>query len=159
MKNAGFTLIELLVVVLIIGILAAVAVPQYERAVEKSRQAEAKINLRKFVDATILYGLATGNTTMDLHDLDVSLEEVSTASSTDRYIETENYKYYIEEFACDGNESNVGECVDICADSLKKDYSICYSGPHYDVWAGEFTCMGNAQTCIAVGAKNNKFPN
>ncbi len=55
--NKAFTLIELLVVVLIIGILSAIALPQYTKAVEKSRMAEAlqiAASIRTGVDTYVL---------------------------------------------------------------------------------------------------------
>lgn len=69
----GFTLIELLVVVLIIGILAAVAVPQYKKAVEKSRATQALTLLKSVAEAYKTNLMATGSraTTFDKLDIDI----------------------------------------------------------------------------------------
>lgn len=54
MKKA-FTLVELIVVVIIIGILAAVGIPQYRKALERSRGAEAYAGLGHIQEAEKLY--------------------------------------------------------------------------------------------------------
>ena len=71
--RSGFTLIELLVVVLIIGILAAVALPQYEKAVEKSR-ISALFPVAKAVEtAQKAYFMANGSYSNDISSLDLSV--------------------------------------------------------------------------------------
>jgi len=60
MRREGFTLIELLVVVLIIGILASVAMPQYFKSVEKSRSAEAINIANALAEAQSRFYMKTG---------------------------------------------------------------------------------------------------
>jgi prepilin-type N-terminal cleavage/methylation domain-containing protein len=70
--RAGFTLIELLVVVIIIGILAAIALPQYQRAVMKSKISSTFPLLRSIADAEERHKLATGSYTEDIDVLDIN---------------------------------------------------------------------------------------
>ncbi|WP_428053137.1 type IV pilin protein [Candidatus Avelusimicrobium faecicola] len=78
MKNAnlsrlgGFTLIELLVVVLIIGILAAMALPQYFKAVERSRMTEAVTLMDSVVKAQRRKFMQTNRYAANFEGLDVS---------------------------------------------------------------------------------------
>ena len=79
----GFTLIELLVVVLIIGILAAVAMPQYTKAVERSRATQAVTLLKSVWQAAKAYQMANGEWPEKFDELSVEIPWTGTVKWRD----------------------------------------------------------------------------
>ena len=118
-NKKGFTLIELLVVVLIIGILAAIALPQYKKAVEKARAVEAIINLKAITQAQTRYMMIHGIYASSLDSLDITVED------------SDYYSYY-----CSNTQSM--DC-----------YAINKRGaPHFEMGAGTtLFCRGTEDHC------------
>ena len=95
----GFTLIELLVVVLIIGILASVALPQYTKAVAKSRYSQLITAGKSLKDAMEIYYMANGDYPQYWGDLDIEFKGC-TADTSARYM------LWCDNFAVDMFKSN-----------------------------------------------------
>ena len=93
---SGFTLIELLVVVLIIGILAAIALPQYEKTVERARAAEAMQMVASIARANEVYKLANGSYTTDISLLDIQVPGTDTTYNGWPRKETKLFQYGVK---------------------------------------------------------------
>ena len=138
----GFTLIELLVVVLIIGILASVALPQYTKAVEKSRQSEAWTTMKSINDAVKIYQMEKGSETDVPTFGDLSIEFINSegkAVSEGTSYSTKTFTYAI---AKDGV---------IATRSTNGSFSYKLGLTHAGVRSCQDVTNGD---CVKVGAKS-----
>ena len=123
MKNknsckSGFTLIELLVVVLIIGILASIALPQYQKAVEKSKATQALSVLNTYYQSYQTYYMAAGAVPTRLDELDVEMpwngRESWAGESAARAVSNEDWALQLY--------TNVNNFAGICMGRLRGEY-------------------------------------
>ena len=82
MNKKAFTLLELLVVVLIIGILAAIALPQYQKSVERARVTQVYELMSTISKAQALYSLNNNAYSTDLNALDIELPFTDNSSNS-----------------------------------------------------------------------------
>lgn len=78
----GFTLIELLAVVLIIGILTAIALPQYRKSTQRAEAMEALVNLKSLFDSAKRYRAANSEAPNKLNGLDVSFYDADNENAS-----------------------------------------------------------------------------
>jgi prepilin-type N-terminal cleavage/methylation domain-containing protein len=163
----GFTLIELLVVVLIMGILAAIALPQDQIAIEKTRMSGALSNVRVFAAAIERYRLATGNNPKSFDELDVNLP--GTISMYQNLISIGKFVYHIDytnntfvaRYLPSSNYSNWGESDALIAYWFGQDIrttSDILSGNSLICAVKIATAKENVFTkiCFALGASDAK---
>ena len=155
MKNKrskkGFTLIELLVVVLIIGILASVALPQYEKAVEKSRAAEAWATLNAIMKAEGIKNMEEGTdtTTYPVSELALSFVDKNGNSVTETSWYGKDFYYGVGGYQSTAERSGSKYTLSLSADGKRR----CWDGNSESLTRGNCKKLGFStaagRTCLS----------
>ena len=148
----GFTLIELLVVVLIIALLAAVALPQYRKAVDKSRYAAMMAAVDAIKQSEELYYLENGTYTQDTAELNADIPSNCTLRSSTSY----NCKTFIVYI------NDLGDVYGLRNKEPKLTYVMGYDN-YSSVWRGKRLCgIGHSsqkdrakEICLSFGGEQH----
>ena len=157
MKNTqAFTLIELLVVVLIIGILTAVALPQYQISVVKSRYASLKNLTQHIAQAEEIYYLKNNTYTTDFSELDIDMPAGRKQNST-------NSEYKYDWGGCILEIANSAQQV-VCISSLanmRYQQRLAYSpyAPNARICRADSTNLSSIQAKICIQETKRTTPN
>ena len=126
MKNnrckKGFTLIELLVVVLIIGILAAIAMPQYQKAVWKSRAAELITQTKNLYTAQQAYFMEHGDSADNFDELSIDFNSLTRNTALAQ-------SYGVQDAYVKGN-GDVFVYIQYTGENKKRSAAIFATGPY-----------------------------
>ena len=152
-KTKAFTLIELLVVVLIIGILAAIALPQYQKAVEKSKAIQAITLLKSVYQAQLDYYLANGAFASKLDTLAIDIPWTGTTKweQSDAYTDTRSNQDWSLQISS-VNSQYIGPRIQIgrLSGPYKGAGFVMYFNPTHP------KLRGHALFCAEYGAEGNQ---
>ncbi len=169
-KIAGFTLIELLVVVVIIGLLAAIALPQYNKAVKKAQGREVLVVLNALDKALQAYALEHGNlvTTYSLspEELNIKIPDLNHFLYEDNP-HTKQFNGIFMNDICRIVKPEEGLKIESQWDGKTgaRNYSICFGSACSDYFDCNFItqlyypCGGPGRGCSAWGTQTTCYLN
>jgi len=153
-SSKGFTLLELLVVVVIIGVLASIALPQYRKAKDKAKYATIQPIVKAVGDAMERYYMVHNAYPLRFKDIDVSLEggTIQDDSGHDKIIFDWGFCYFgwFNQFVCDLLQEKVGleylpnkrllSCLAMDTNEDSRPYKFCANLPNSRLNKANSTC-------------------
>ena len=162
-NKRGFTLIELLVVVLIIGILVAIALPQYKLAVEKAKVSKYLSIAQSIRNAQERFYMVNGKYSGSLSALDIDIEYLCQSRDYNMYFNCMDKSIAIDNLLGGGRAQgllSIKYCSSL-ANTTQSSWNEC--GDHADLYFwmyyanSEYITDRNKTTCTGRTDKGKKL--